>query len=318
MVSRQKSRKSMPLSQSSDLMSRLASSRPVLGAAAFVALLQNACGPVVGMSTVMEPEGSEIQANEFGREATESAAMVRPDGYFSEFYNCSNRGGCAVANLVIKVLVKPVVGGDLNKKRVGVSWQKPLGSYGDGGFQTAYGSFFSTRNVDGENMEEWHVPVNLHQAYSSNVTYSVWYDTGVENQSFYNNNGGAYHAAGLHVLYMDYLTTSSEGPRVTSAGIRGIVRIQVANLAYDKDIVLLYSTDKWKTVRELKMGQGEVNAWRWVSNEWGYDKFEIELDMPDVVEEMEYAVVYRHAAGRQVHEFWLNNDGQNYRALKGN
>src|SRR5690606_28511933 len=103
---------------------------------------------------------------------------------------------------------------------------------------------------------------------------------------------------------------------IDDQGIHGTVLIDVADLDYDKDIRLVYTTDGWATVQELTIGPGPLNAWQWVGDTYGNrDRWQLELELPGSFDHIEYAIVYRHGVvgGADTYEYWDNNYGQNYR-----
>lgn len=89
----------------------------------------------------------------------------------------------------------------------------------------------------------------------------------------------------------------------TSSRIWG--RIQVNNIAYEKHILVRWSSDAWKSFSEQSASfeQSETNLKR--------DAFTFEIERPQHGEMVELAVQY--CVCNQ--EFWDNNDGSNYQVL---
>jgi hypothetical protein len=105
--------------------------------------------------------------------------------------------------------------------------------------------------------------------------------------------------------------------RVDEHGVSGKVSLQLADLDYDKQLVLVGTTDDWATVIELGLGApGEKTALAWAEDLWGgYERWQVDLDLPcSAVTRFQYAVAYRHGVvnGATEYEFWDNNWGQNY------
>ena len=89
----------------------------------------------------------------------------------------------------------------------------------------------------------------------------------------------------------------------TSSRIWG--RIQVNNVAYEKQILIRWSSDAWKSFSEQTacFEQSETNQKR--------DAFTFEIERPQYGEMVELAV--RYCVCNQ--EYWDNNDGANYQVL---
>ncbi len=219
----------------------------------------------------------------------------------------NTRFGCGSYELFIKLRVRPVAGADFNYKRVGVVYRTPE----DASERTAIGRYATTwSNGD----EEWHVPV-LVLASSKTVMFDAWYQDGA-GHTYVDDNSGELHVANdgpsEQVIRLEPWRSAVV---VDDQGVRGTLSVQVADLDYDKELVLLATKDNWSTVIELGIGAGP-NRWRWIEDyQWGgRERWEIELDLPGGADQLQYAVVYRHGVvnGARSYEFWDNNNGANY------
>jgi hypothetical protein len=82
---------------------------------------------------------------------------------------------------------------------------------------------------------------------------------------------------------------------------------------------LVWTTDAWATVNEAGMGEGP-NLWHWKDDVGGgFDRWEIQLDLPGPAERFEYAVLFRHgpAAPAKAYDFWDSNGGMNHVVVNG-
>ncbi len=225
---------------------------------------------------------------------------------------CGERGcygGTTTTNVWIKLRVQPQWGANLDDKRVGVVYRDRFGNQG-----TALGYYFSTH---GDGYEEWHVPVALN-GYHNFIAFNGWYQDGTGNSpTWYDDNHGELHLAKISDHYQMIRQRSWETDIfIDDLGIHGTIAVDVSDIDYDKDIRLVYTTDNWATVEELSIGEAELNAWRFIQDEWGnVDHWQLELELPGQFEHIEYAIVYRHGVvnGADTYEYWDNNFGQNYR-----
>lgn len=227
-----------------------------------------------------------------------------------EYYDCNTRGGCMGVAMFIKVRVQPVVGSDLDYKRVGVVFRSPGGEP-----VTAMGSYFTTYSDGGE---EWHVRVDRRSWESGVFRFDAWYQDGLGN-TFIDDNAGEGHVATHHGNYsvIRHYWDPAEGLTVDGDGVQGRLSFHVADLDYDKDIRMIWSTDGWATANEFGLGDGFTpnNVMHWTEDLWnGYERWAINVDLPGDFERFEYAVVYRHGVvnDADVYEFWDNNGGYNY------
>jgi hypothetical protein len=231
-------------------------------------------------------------------------------GYWSVCRQPNTRFGCGSYEIFVKVRVRPVQGANLDAKRVGVVWKTPF----ERTERTALGYYASTY---GNGDEEWHVPVTV-ASWQKVILFDVWYQDGLY-QTFFDDNQGE-----LHVINDGAATQvlSLEGWRstvtVSDAGVQGSLSLQLSDLDFDKEVMLIGTTDGWQTSFELGLGSaGGKNGWYWVED-YGWsdrERWQIDLDLPGSAQTFEYAVVYRHGvvAGARRYEFWDNNWGSNYR-----
>ncbi len=230
---------------------------------------------------------------------------------FTETSDCNTRAGCMGLDIILKVFVRQQAGANLDAKRVGVVYRFPDWEVGQ--TETALGSYFAA-GTDG--WEEWHVRIRVRKYATTSLpvpVFNAWYQDGL-NHTFYDDNEGEFHVtspAGHSPIthYPPY-----EGVKIDAQGVKGKLGVEVADLDYDKQIEMVYSTDRWQTVSTFGMGEG-ANKWRWVEDHWGgRDWFEIDLDIAGTTDRFEYAIVYRHGIvnDARTYEFWANGGGSNY------
>ena len=230
--------------------------------------------------------------------------------YWHEYVNCYERGGCQGIDVFIKVRVKPIEGAILNDKRVGVVVQSPNDH---GQFETVTGKYFSTHN---DGFEEWHVPVQRRHYETGAFTFNAWYQDGLGN-TYFDDNQGEFHAIAYNGIYSvlrhDWGNTSIE---LKEGGVSGKLSIVLADLDFDKDIRLVWTTDSWDTINESTIADAaETNGFHWVEDMWaGYERWEMNLDIQADTDAFEYAVLYKHGVKNDAinYDFWDNNHGQNY------
>lgn len=95
------------------------------------------------------------------------------------------------------------------------------------------------------------------------------------------------------------------------------ISYQVLNLAYEKELSLIYTTDKWKKKHSLNFEYAGARAVK-LKNYAGVDDFVVQLDLTSMIGKvestfanvihLEFAVLYV-VSGR---EFWDNNLNQNH------
>ncbi len=257
------------------------------------------------------PELGDVDQNDWAQyEGQRNTTMVSYTG--SAWSVCrfpNTRFGCGSVEVIVKLRVRPVTGADINWKRVGVVYKTPE----DQSERTAIGRYFATW---GNGDEEWHVPVLVSSAQKT-LLFDAWYQDGAGHTYLDDNNGE------LHV-YNDgpsYQVVRVEPWRntvvVDDDRVTGSISIQLADLDFDKQIDLYATTDGWASVIELGVGTpGERNRWYWAEDyAWsGRERWQIDLDLPQGGDALEYAVVYRHGVvnGARSYEFWDNNGGSNH------
>lgn len=224
---------------------------------------------------------------------------------------CGERGcygGTTTTTVFVKLRVQPQWGADLAAKRVGLVYRDINGWQG-----TATGYYFTTH---GDGYEEWHVPVQL-SGYHNFIAFNAWYQGGTGGPTWYDDNEGELHLVKMSEYYqMVRQITWESDVTIDDTGIHGSVVLDVADIDYDKDIRLVYTTDGWATTQELTIGAAELNAWHWQGDSYGSrERWQLELELPGSFDHIEYAIVYRHGVvnGASAYEYWDNNYGQNYR-----
>lgn len=244
-------------------------------------------------------------------------AMIRYAGAaWHEFVNCGSRGGCMGVDVWVKLLVSPQTGADLNQKRVGVEYRT-----GDTSGQSIARYFTTYQDGPDAGMEEWQAKVYLRTWEMPVFTFNAWYQDGLDH-TFYDDNDGELHAAsyrGDSAVIQHYATSDGQGLRVDDNGIHGKLSIVLADLDYDKRIEMVYATDGWQNPAPAFGMAGddpnEKNKWRWVGDMWnGYERWEIDIDLPGDFTTFEYAIVYKHGVKGQArpYEYWANGGGRNY------
>jgi hypothetical protein len=265
---------------------------------------------MIGCAPAEEPLGTLAQDSWSQNEGQRNTEMVSFTGETWSVCKYPNtRFGCGSVDVYVKLRVRPVAGADLDWKRVGVTYRTPYDTYD----RTAIGTYVGT--LPGGD-EEWHVPVNVPSS-STVIVFDAWYQDGAYH-TYVDDNQGEFHVAnagaGWSVVRVEpWLNTVV----VDDAGVHGRISLQLADLDFDKEVVLIGTTDGWNTVIEMGMGQpGQVNRWTWTEDfPWsGYERWQIDVDLPCTTDRFEFAVAYRHGVknGAKTYEFWDNNFGQNY------
>lgn len=250
-------------------------------------------------------------------QGTRNTGMVSYMGAFwTQNTDCGPRGGCQGVDVFLKVRVLRVEGADLNSKRVGVLCGSPFCTASG---TTAVGSYAGDL---GDGWEEWHVPLNRRTWETGAFTFAAWYQDGKGN-TFYDDNDGELHAAAYRgtpvVLRHDWVNTAVT---VGADGVKGRISMILASLDFDKDVRMVWTTDRWKTVNELGLAADAAlpNGWRWKEDAGnGFERWEIQLDLPGAADRFEYAVMYRHGvvSPARTYDFWDNNGGLNHVVVKG-
>jgi hypothetical protein len=215
------------------------------------------------------------------------------------------------SSLLFKVLVKPQSGANLSNKKVGAVWRYP----GESQENTVWGTFFSTRD---DGLEEWHVSLDRAYWYSGILVNAVYQDG--KGATFFDDNEGAFHVAMLPGQTPISSTATDSGFQPTlfvdDQGVHGTVDINIPNLAFDKDIELVYTTDGWNTKHTMTIGDPKAdNVVFWVQGFGTREQWRAKINLPGDFQQFEYACVYRHAANvpnAQVYEFWDTFPGSNH------
>lgn len=221
----------------------------------------------------------------------------------------NTRFGCGAVEIWIKLRVRPVSGADINWKRVGVVYHTP----DDATERTAIGNYVTTW---GNGDEEWHVPV-LVSTSQKTVLFDAWYQDGA-GHTYVDDNSGELHVANDGPSYnVVRVEPWRDTVVVTENSVEGSISVQLADLDFDKQIELVATTDGWNTVLWFGMGTaGDKNKLFWAEDyAWsGRERWQIDLDLTEGGDALEYAVVYRHGVvnNARVYEFWDNNFGGNY------
>lgn len=216
-------------------------------------------------------------------------------------------------DVFLRIGVRPQPGADLDRRRVGVVYR--LLSSPER--VTGVGNYVGVRD---DGTDEWQVRVHLPASAPGVFTFLVWYQDGLGN-TLYDDNEGQFHVApwkpGFEIIRIDPRETRVV---VDDLGVHGRVSIAIADLEYHKDLRMVCTTDGWKTHVELGNEGAQQNGWRWVRDLWaGFQQWALEFDLPAAgCEEFEYALVYRHAAtnGATIYEFWADNGQQNFKASR--
>lgn len=302
------------LSQQSGRVVRLVRTSAIASVLTFAAApLVVGCNPPVESEEVEEVGEAEDpiigngQTDWAQQQGQRNTAMV---GYYGQswfnYTDCGSRGGCQGIDLFIKVRVKPVAGANLDQKHVGVVYRKP----GSSQLTTADGYYFTTW---GNGDEEWHVKIHLRSS-ENIVSFNAWYQDGVGN-TFFDDNGGELHAIAIGGSYaaIQHMWEHTS-VTVTDQGVQGKIAVRIADLDWDKEVAMVWTTDDWATVSWSNMGSGQ-NQWHWAADYGNdYERWEIDMNIPGDFQHFKYAIVYKHGIvnGATVYEFWDSNGGSNW------
>ena len=235
--------------------------------------------------------------------------------FWTEDSNCNTRAGCMDLDFIMKVFVQRVDNANLDKKRVGVMFRVP--SWQAGRSEMALGQYFATNG----NTEEWHVRIRLHPWMDSPqaLLFDAWYEDGLGN-TYYDDNEGEFHVAtkGSYGIIRQMWCCEAEANdiHVNGQGVSGQIGLILSDLAYNKDVELIWTTDHWVHTNTFGMGGAATDDWQWVRDSYsGYEVWHMALDIPATnPTAFEYAAVYKHGVvnGAKTYEFWDNNGGNNY------
>lgn len=253
-------------------------------------------------------DGQTDWAQQQGQRDTYWVNYYHESWWAYNYTTCNARFCAQYVDLFIKLAVRPAANADLNWKRVGVVYRAP----GTSQLTTVTGDYFSTWN---NGQEEWHVKVTV-PASQNIISFNAWYQDGA-GHTYYDDNDGELHVATIGPstvavvqMYGAPYTTVS----VDDTGVHGSVSARVADIDYDKQVSMVYTTDGWQTAQWLDVGSGE-NGWHW-AEDYGadYERWAVDLNLPGDFQMLEYAIRYRHGVvnGAYTYEFWDNNSGQNY------
>ncbi|MBK8253777.1 MAG: hypothetical protein IPK82_14055 [Polyangiaceae bacterium] len=291
---------------------------------AIASFLTTSAGPLVaGCNTPIDSEdpddlgetedaiiggGQTDWAQQQGQRNTTMVSYYKENWW--SYTDCGSRFGCQGIDLFLKIRVKPVAGANLDQKKIGVVYRKP----GTSALTTVTGNYFTTW---GNGDEEWHVKVSV-RSWENIVSFNAWYQDGLGNTYFDDNNtelhavaiGGSYPA----ITHMWNYTNVA----VTASGVQGDISVRLADIDYDKQVAMVYTTDDWQTVQWMNMGNA-ANQWHWVEdNGDDYERWAVSVNIPGNFTKFQYAVVYRHGVqnGAALYEFWDNNGGTNWVVLR--
>lgn len=284
----------------------VASSSPVLQACAPLGPEDDSEGAEEGDESLLGGGQTDWAQNE-GQRNTDQVSFYGESWHHNT--DCNTRAGCQGIDLFIKLRVRPAAYANLDQKRVGVVYRAP----GEASPVTVTGTYFTTWD-NGD--EEWHVKVHL-RSWQSVVAFNAWYQDGAGHTYFDDNSGD------LHPISVGGTNAAIQqvwnpvGLTVDATGVHGKIALRLADIDYDKDVQMVWTTDGWATANWSGTGEGP-NAWHWVQDYGAdFEQWEIDVAIEDEgVARFEYAIVYRHGGGEdgsKVYEFWDNNYGYNYK-----
>lgn len=180
------------------------------------------------------------------------------------------------------------------------------------------------------NGEIWKLELDLSTNFSSTVAppqlgdeFAIYYQ--VNGQVYWDNNrGNNYKMNATSGMYLqDGLNISNDVkdsyfayyPNTTASQLNVVA--DVRNLAYEKMVTLVYTTDGWRTVKKVPMqfaqyysiGSGSTLV---SPNQFGIERWRINVPVEDIsMSRVEYAISYKVNGT----EYWDNNYGRNYRML---
>ena len=157
----------------------------------------------------------------------------------------------------------------------------------------------------GDGAEYWRVTSDWHAGtlWGQSATFSVRYD--VAGHSYWDNNDSADYCLGRNrspcnqqVLGASNVALTETFPTVS----RFAGRVQVKNLAYDKVVRVVYTTDDWATVNDTYASYNYSQGYD--TEFWTFDS-----EMSETARQVEFAIEYQ-VDGQS---YWDNNARQNYR-----
>src|SRR5690606_22819410 len=94
------------------------------------------------------------------------------------------------------------------------------------------------------------------------IAFNAWYQDGASH-TYFDDNGGDLHpvtiggtAAAVQQVY------NPQGIVVDDTGVHGKIALRVADLDYEKEVAMVWTTDGWATESWFTTGEG-ANAWHW-------------------------------------------------------
>lgn len=257
--------------------------------------------------------GQSDWAQQQGQRNTAMVSYYRESWWSWNYSTCNSRFCPQYIDLFVKLAVKPVQNANLDWKRVGVVYRAP----GTNQLTTVTGNYFSTWN---NGQEEWHVKITV-PSYQNIIAFNAWYQDGAGN-TYFDDNTGELHVATIGPgsvavvqLWGAPLTTVA----IDGSGAHGSISARVADIDYDKQVSMVYTTDGWQTSHWMDVGGGQ-NQWHW-AEDYGsdYERWAVDVNLPGEISRLEYAIRYRHGIvnGAYTYEFWDNNNGQNYVVTRG-
>mgnify|MGYP001171482110 CR=1 FL=1 len=144
----------------------------------------------------------------------------------------------------------------------------------------------------------------------------------VNGQTYWDNNSGANYRMGNNdgMLFANdlFVSTDLKGtycylyPGQTSSSF--YVVVDVKNLAYDKQVNIVYTTDGWKTTQTTPLQYTStyaISSGGYVTspNVFGVERWIKTISLPTTVNNIEFAVSYK-VNGQ---EYWDNNFGKNHK-----
>lgn len=125
------------------------------------------------------------------------------------------------------------------------------------------------------------------------------------------SSDGAWLREGVNILADSYKSYFSSFNNMVT------VYADLRNLAYQKNVTLVYTTDDWRTVRRAPLnfmqyystGNGSTLA---NPNAFGIERWSVNLTLEPAASKISYALSYQVAGA----EYWDNNFGRNYTLYK--
>jgi len=187
------------------------------------------------------------------------------------------------------------------QKVVAVHYQSQSGAWVD-----APASFVS---VTGNNHEVWSFqtqPKTFQDRLGTDFAFAIRYT--VAGRTFWDNNSGRDYRVGagprpasfapsvlLEVSNVTLLDAAWQAPTNRASGV-----IALKNLAFQKDVKIVYSTDAWTTVKSASAS--------FLFSSTGYENWSFDIPLAAADRRIDFAISY--TVGGQT--YWDNNFGRNY------